>query len=68
MTHHVKNLVIFTVDQRQLELELSRIDVEHTGAALSIQAVDVLTFDPSDVDGHVQGADDTVIAMRKSIK
>ena len=63
VAHHVQHLVVLAVDQRQLEAELGRVDVEHPGAALAVQAVHVLTFDTGDVDGYIQGADDSMVSV-----
>lgn len=62
----MQHLVVLAVDQGQLEAELGRVDAQHAGAALAVQAVDVLTFDPGDVDGDVQGSDDAMVTEKRS--
>lgn len=55
------DLVILVVDESQLELVLSWVNVENPGATLAVQAVHVVALDARDVDGQVKGADDAVV-------
>lgn len=57
------HLIILSVDQCQLEFEFCGINSEDSGAALSVQAVDVVPLYAGHVDRQVQGADNSVIPM-----
>lgn len=55
------HLIVLSVDQCQLEFEFCGINSEDSGAALSVQAVDVVPLYAGHVDRQVQGADNSVI-------
>jgi len=61
IAHHVQDFIIFAVDQRQLELVLSRVNAENSRSALTIQAVDVVSFDTRHVDRQIQRPNDAMI-------
>lgn len=47
----VSYLIIFSVDQGQLELELRGINGEHPRTTLPIQAIHIVALHPRDIDG-----------------
>lgn len=61
---HVQHLLVLVVDQRELELELGRVDGEHVRPALAVQAEHLAALHFGYVDGQVQCADDTVISAK----
>ena len=58
---HVKHFVVLSVDKRELEFELGRIDAQHAGAAFSVQAIDAVSLDSGDIDGKVERTNYSVI-------
>lgn len=55
------NLIVFTIDQRQFEAVLCRVDGENARPALSVQAVNAVSSDTGGIDGQVQGPYDAMI-------
>ena len=47
------HLIIFMVDESQLELVFRRVDAENAWSAFSVETVDVVTLDAGYVDGQV---------------
>lgn len=47
----ISYLIIFPVDQGQLELELSGINGEHPRTTLPVQAIHIVALHPRDIDG-----------------
>lgn len=61
-------LLIFPADQGQFEAILGGVNVEHTRAALAVQAVYAVPPHTCHVDGQVQRADDAVITAERQEK
>jgi len=61
-------LLVFAVDQSELELVLGGVDVENARLALPVQAVDLAALDFGQVNGHVDCADDSVITENHPIR
>ena len=66
-SHHVEHFVVLAVDQRQLELEFGRVDVEDARPSFAIETEDAVALDLRDVDRHVERADDAVIAVDQRV-
>lgn len=62
------NLVVFTIDQSQLEAVLCGVDGEHPRPALPVQAVNTVASDSGHIDGQVQGPDDAMITAGMFIR
>lgn len=61
ITHHMKHLVVLSVDKRQLKLVLGRVNVEDARSAVAIEATDAVALDASDVDGKVECSNDAMV-------
>lgn len=57
-------LIIFPVNEGQLEPVLGWINSEDPGLTLSVQTVDAAALHHGDIDGQVQGADNTMVTAR----
>ncbi len=62
VAHHLHNLVIIAIDERKLELVLKGICRKDAGVALAVKAVHVAPLHTSNIDGHIECADDAVVA------
>jgi len=63
IAHHVQDFVVLAVNKRQLELVLSGVNAEDTRPTLTVQAVDVVSFDTGHVDRQIQCANDAMITI-----
>ena len=63
----MQNLVVFSIHQSKLELELCSVNAKDAWATLSIQTVHRVSFDPCDVDRKIQGTDNAVVSICESI-
>ena len=59
----VAHLVVLAVDERQFEAELGRVDPEYARPTLAVETVDAAASHARDVDGQVEGTDDTVVTV-----
>lgn len=59
------HLIVLSVNQSKLELEFRWIDTENPWTALSVQAINTVSFHSSDVDGKIQCPDYAVIAAEE---
>ena len=65
VTHHVQHFIILAMDEGELELELGWVDVQHARTTLTVEAVNILTFDPGDVDGYIESSDDAMVPVNR---
>lgn len=68
VAHHVEDLVVFAIDQRQLELVLGRVYGHDTRTHLSVQTVDCLARDFGYVDWQIKRSNDTMITLKNRDK
>ena len=54
-------LIVFSIDESQLEFVLSWINGEQPGLAVSVQTVDAAALHHGDVDRDIQSANDTMV-------
>lgn len=59
------HLIVFPVDERQLELEFGWVDGKDTRPTLPVQAVNVVPLHPGHIDWQVQGTDDPMVPRQR---
>ena len=56
---------IFSIDKCQFELELCRINAKDTRTTLSVQTINRVALDASDIDRKVQSSDDAMVTGKE---
>lgn len=62
----LEHLIIVSLDQRQLEPVLSRINFQDSRLGTAVQAVDVPALDLDEINSLVEGANDAIVTVTKS--
>lgn len=59
----LEHLIIVSLNQRQLEPVLCRIDFQNSGLGTAVQAVDVPALDLDEINSLVEGADNAIVTI-----
>lgn len=59
----LEDLIVILPDESQLESVLGRIDSDGSGLGTSVKAVNDITLDSGEVNGLLEGLDNTVITI-----
>lgn len=67
LTHHLEHVMVSLLNQCVLEQILGGVDGNHAILAFSVEAHDLVAPDSGDVDGSVEGTNDTAVAVREAV-
>lgn len=62
----VKHFIVISLDEREFEAILSRVNFQDPRLRVAVQAIHVSSLDPDEVHGLVQSSHDTIVPTRLS--